>query len=389
VNILKSLFSVVIILNSSVNLFAQDSPFPFKVDSIYNFKEPKTLGLSYANGLETFIIFSPQNNDNRYNHGVVLFPFKDMLYAQWQSSSKDEDGDDTQVFYSRSPDGKNWEKPMALTDEWPDGIKTSGGWYSDGETLVAYISVWPEKITEFKEGYTEYITSKDGIEWDTPKPVTNISGKPVMGIIEQDVHSLPGGPLITAFHMQPGLIATPYYTRDSLGVSGWKAGEMINMPTEKGMSRGIEPAWFYRKDGAVVMVFRDQQSTFKKLASVSYDKGRTWTTPVLVDAPDSRAKQSAGNLPDGTAFMVNNPSGNKDRFPLAITLSKDGFRFDKAYLIRSGGKDLQPMRFEGKYKRPGFSYPKSVIWGEYLYISYATNKEDVELSRIPIDSLSY
>ncbi|MFH0989399.1 MAG: exo-alpha-sialidase [bacterium] len=108
-----------------------------------------------------------------------------------------------------------------------------------------------------------------------------------------------------------------------------------------------------------------------------------------MNSQDSRSKQSAGNLPDGTAFMVNNPSGNQDRIPLAITLSKDGFLFDKAYLVRSGGEDLQHLRYKGKYKRAGYSYPKSVLWGDYLYISYATNKEDVELTRIPIDSLLY
>jgi hypothetical protein len=86
--------------------------------------------------------------------------------------------------------------------------------------------------------------------------------------------------------------------------------------------------------------------------------------------------------------MVNNPSGNKNRFPLAITLSNDGFIFERSYLLRSGEEnDLQPMQFKGKFKRVGFSYPKSVIWQNYLYVSYATNKEDVELTRIPISSL--
>lgn len=155
------------------------------------------------------------------------------------------------------------------------------------------------------------------------------------------------------------------------------------------MSREIEPSWFYRQDSAIVMIFRDQHSTFKKLASISRDQGATWTTPVLVNTPDSRAKQSAGNLPNGTAFMVNNPSGNKARIPLVITLSKDGFVFDRAFLVRSGGKDLQPQRFPGKYKRAGYSHPKSVLWGDFLYIGYATNKEDVELTRIPIDVLAY
>lgn len=255
---------------------------------------------------------------------------------------------------------------------------------------MAYICVWPKDNSKPKQGYTEFITSNDGVDWTFPKIVKNSNNKAVLGIIEQDVHKLSNGRIITAFHMQPGLIVTPFYTDNPLGVSGWTSGKMKNMPSKnKTMSREIEPSWFYRKDGAIVMIFRDQKSTFKKLASISYDNGVTWTTPVIVDTPDSRAKQSAGNLPNGNAFMVNNPSGNKTRFPLVITLSKDGFVFDKAFLIRSGGKDLQPLRYQGKYKRAGYSYPKSVIWGDYLYVSYATNKEDVEFTRIPISSLLY
>jgi len=373
----------------TVGLNGQTGDIPFIVSSLFDFNQPETSGLSFAKDLETVTIFSPGDNDNKYNHGVVLYPFKGMLYAQWQSSSIDEDGVDTQVFYSRSTNGKDWDKPMALTEKCINGIKTNGGWWSNRDTLIAYICVWPGHGNGPKEGYTEFITSTDGIIWSKPKPVKDINGQPVRGIIEQDVHTLPCGRLITVFHMQPGLHATPFYTDDPLGISGWQTGIMQNMPSaNKNMSRELEPSWFYRKDSAVVMIFRDQESSFKKLASISRDNGLTWTTPVIVDTPDSRAKQSAGNLPDGTAFMVNNPSGNKNRFPLVITLSSDGFLFDRAYLLRSGGDDLQPMRYQGKYKRAGYSYPKSVIWGDYLYVSYATNKEDVELTRIPIGNLS-
>jgi hypothetical protein len=136
-----------------------------------------------------------------------------------------------------------------------------------------------------------------------------------------------------------------------------------------------------------VMVFRDQNSTFYQLASESSDRGVTWTTPATTNMPDSRAKQSAGNLPDGSAFLVNCPSGNKDRFPLVITLSKDGEIFDTAFVLRKGGKDLQPLRYEGRYKRPGYNYPKSIVWNGCFYVSYATNKEDVEITRVPLKSL--
>jgi len=373
-----------------VSIYSQEKSVPFKVSPLFIFEQPKTLGLSFAEGLETFTIFSPNEGGYKYNNGLVLFPFKGMLYAQWQSSSENEDAADTQIFYSKSTNGKDWCKPIELTKKGTEEIKTSGGWWSDGTTLIAYIDIWPDPKLDCKQGYTHYISSTDGVNWSSEKPIVNKKEESILGIIEQDVHALPNGRIITAFHLQPGLNATPFYTDDPLGISAWNPGAIkINSTENPCSSRGIEPSWFYRNDGAIVMIFRDQKSSFKKLASLSLDNGVTWTTPEIVDTPDSRAKQSAGNLPNGIAYMVNNPSGNKDRFPLVITLSKDGFLFNKAFLIRSGGQDLQAMRFQGKYKRVGYNYPKSMIWGNYLYIGYATNKEDVEVSRIPLDSLYF
>jgi hypothetical protein len=105
-----------------------------------------------------------------------------------------------------------------------------------------------------------------------------------------------------------------------------------------------------------------------------------------VFAEEKRAKQSAGNLPDGRAFLVNTPRGDRTRIPLAVTLSADGRVFDRAFLLR-GESDLQPRRYEGLYKRPGYHYPKSLIWNHHLYVAYATNKEDVEITRVPLAAL--
>ncbi|MBR06797.1 MAG: hypothetical protein CMP48_03845 [Rickettsiales bacterium] len=368
------------------NLLAQEQP--FSVADLFDMTQPETLGLDFAPGLETAMVYSPTTGERAYNHGVVLYPFKGKLYAMWQSSLRDEDGDDTQVYYSMSEDGLYWQQPITLTQEQEDGIKTSGGWWSYGDTLVAFCNVWPDTLTP-KGGFTEFRLSVDGINWSEAELVKDSNGQPMRGIIEQDIRSLPSGMLLTAFHVQPGLHAKPHFTEDPLGISGWKKGLMENMnANDASMSRELEPSWFVRKDGAVVMVFRDQNSSFKKLAALSADDGETWTTPVVIDTPDSRSKQSAGNLTNGSAFMVYNPSGSKERFPLVVVLSDSGKVFDRAYLLRSGSKeDLQPIRFEGKYKRVGYSYPKSIIWNGYLYVGYATNKEDVQLTRIPVQSL--
>lgn len=55
------------------NLSAQQ---PFQVDSLFDKRQPETLGLAFVNSLETITIFAPDSVENRYNHGVVLFPLK-------------------------------------------------------------------------------------------------------------------------------------------------------------------------------------------------------------------------------------------------------------------------------------------------------------------------
>jgi hypothetical protein len=344
------------------------------------------LGLRPAAGTQTISIFKPGADDDKFNNGVVVIAFKGKLYAQWQSSAKDEDSPDTWVAYSVSDDGVRWRKPAVLASAGEGGrMHSSGGWWTNGDTLVAYINVWPTGFQSRAGGFTQYVTSRDGHTWSAAKYVTDQDGRSVPGVIEQDPHALPDGRLINAFHLQPGILVEPFYTDDALGISGWRRGKFQHSSHEEWMSRELEPSVFLR-GACAVMVFRDQSSSYRQLASESCDRGQTWSPAVLTDMPDSRAKQSAGNLPNGTAFLVNAPNADKLRIPLAVTLSADGRLFERSFLLR-GAADLQPLRYEGRYKRPGYNYPKSTIWNGFLYVAYATNKEDVEVTRVPLASL--
>jgi hypothetical protein len=212
-------------------------------------------------------------------------------------------------------------------------------------------------------------------------------GDTLKGIFEQDPHALPDGRIISAAHFQPGLIVSPVYTDDPSGIRGWIRADFSNLSISGNISREIEPSWFLNNEDTIVMTFRDQNSSYRRLASVSGDRGESWSTAVLTDMPDSRSKQSAGNIGDSTAFMVGNPADNKTRIPLAVTLSRDGKFFNTAYVLRQGGEDLQELIYAGQAKRAGYHYPKSMIWQDYLYVSYSTNKEDVEYTRVPLASL--
>ena len=131
---------------------AQETAVPFRVAPLFDLDKPNTLGLDEAPGAETFTLFAPETTQNTYNHGVVLFPFKDKLYAQWQSSSKDEDGPDTQVMYSSSSDGQHWDTPKPLTSIGEHGIKTSGGWYRSHISMYGrMLKKIPSKAIPFTE----------------------------------------------------------------------------------------------------------------------------------------------------------------------------------------------------------------------------------------------
>ncbi|MGL1958467.1 MAG: exo-alpha-sialidase [Colwellia sp.] len=361
---------------------------PFKISkNLYQTDVFDTLGLDYPDKLEHLSVFTAEKNVAQYNHGAVLFAFKGRLYAQWQSSIKDEDATDTRVLYSVSSEGENWSKPITLAASNADSLITNGGWWSDGKTLVSYFNVWPYQRKP-KGGYVEYKTSEDGVHWSAAKRLRLQNNQVVEGVIEQDLKFTDNKTILTALHTHPGLVAKPFYTKDPLGISGWKVADMQNLPygNKKTTSREIEPSWFMREDQQIIMVFRDQASSFKILASTSKDRGETWSVPSMTNMPDARAKLSAGNLPNGWAYIVNCPSGSKQRMPLVLTLSKNGQFFDQAFLL--GAKsEVGKVKFDGKYKRVGFSYPKSIVWKDALWVSFAKNKEDIIITKVPLTSL--
>lgn len=344
------------------------------------------LGLHAADGTETFTVFAPSEGTDKFSNGAVPIEFRHRLYVQWQSSARDEDAPDTHVVYSVSDDGETWGAPALLAPAGDGaGMRSSGGWWTDGETLVAYINVWPTGFQSHEGGYAEYRLSTDGRTWSEPQRVAGKGGAPVEGIIEQDPHAY-AGRLYTAFHLRPGLIVKPHYTDDPLGIGGWVQGAMQNLAHEGSTSRELEPSLF-RRGACLVMVFRDQASSFHELAAESCDRGETWSTPVQTTMPDARAKQSAGNLPDGTAYIVNAPHAGRERTPLAVTLSDDGRVYGRSFLLRGTG-DLPPPRDAGRYKRPGYHYPKSTVARGFLYVAYATNKEVVQVTRVPLAALA-
>ena len=82
---------------------------------------------------------------------------------------------------------------------------------------------------------------------------------------------------------------------------------------------------------------------------------------------------------------------SETRSPLVIHLSKDGETFSQSYLLRTGYTKTVDTTGGIQDRRgsagSGYCYPKAMVHGDYLYVSYSTNKEDVEYTRIPLSSI--
>lgn len=340
------------------------------------------VSISVGAQIRTTDVFIPDKDDDHYVNNAVLTHFKGRFYCMWQSSAKDEDSPDTHVMYSTSRNGRKWSRPEMLAENSDSTFASPGGWLVHGDTLTVFINV----LGDIKTGGTaHYKTSSDGRIWSDLRPVRMADGSSMNGILEQDPHILECGRIVGAAHFKPGLKARPIYTDDPTGQSGWKVG-IIEMEDRGNQSRGIEPSLYIKPDGTIVMLFRDQASSFRKIASESHDNGVTWSKPYLTELIDSRSKQCAGNLPDGTAFIVSNPAEAKDRTSLGIAFSKDGEEFGSYMMLRTAD-DLRPKEYEGKYKTQGYSYPKALIYKNMIHISYSENKEKVVMTSIDIDKI--
>ena len=348
-------------------------------EGLFDLADTVALGLSGLPGAELVTVTRPEGE--RYVNNVVLTGFRGEFYCMWQESARDEDTPDSFVALSRSRDGKHWSAPEPLALPTDSTFASPGGWIQRGDSLCAVLNLIcsPERA---RGGTAWYVATENGRDWSRPAPLRMADGSPVDGILEQDPMLLPGGRTVGAAHFRPGTQVAPIYTDDPSGLRGW-----VRVPLPEGEGKPLEPSQYRTRKGGLVMFFRDQASSFRKLYSISEDKGSSWTAPALTDIPDSRSKQCAGTLPDGRTFWVGNPTGSKSRRILALAVADDGYTFDRAWVLASAD-DLPRQRFAGRYKTLGYSYPKAFVQPDgTLWISFSVNKEEAALIRIPAGTL--
>lgn len=336
------------------------------VPDLFDAAQPDTLGLAPAPNAHTVIVYHPGDADYRYNQGAVLTTFRGSLYLQWQSSGTDEGAPDTEVRYAVSDDeGETWSEPRLLAGPREGAVLSSGGWWTDGTSLVAYLNIQPDDRSP-QGDHVAYVLSDNGLDWGEPRPLLGNDIEPVRGRVEPAMGALACGRILSAVQSPPGMMLKPYFTNDPLGIGGWRAGQMVDLPAAGAAGGALTSSWYQRADESVVMMFGDPEDRSRVLASESRDLGASWGAPLATDFPDASAGHSAGSLPDGRVFFVNSPHAAGDAIPLVVSLSDDGRRFDRAYRVRQDGGS-----------------PSSLVHGGDIYVAYTTREGAVAVTRIP------
>jgi hypothetical protein len=378
-----------------------------KVEGIYKFitnnydpgkKRPKIC-------CEKRVIFEPYEG-GEYSHHPRIIEFKGKIYVMFSVGHINEDDVGQHVQYCITEDFNEWTAPQVLVAPWPGEkrpmVLSPGGWYTDGETLVAYFAILEYTEDWIVDGHRKpgskgrvhhgikCITSKDGLHWG--KPIDIGQG---FGCNHQPTRLKSGRLLFSGAENHA-------YTDNNDGVHDWKyvrcfpqgypgRGEADNgegvdtMSGLVGQTVGLCEGSFVQIDSGTIYMFL-RSGTDYLWASESRDDGETWSLPKPTLFTDNRTKFHLGRLPGGKYYYVGTPDPfpPRTRHVLALSLSDDGLNYTQHFI-------LADEQYKGKYvgldKNGVYGYPSTMVLNGYFYVTVSICKETIIVLRFPCDTL--
>lgn len=333
-----------------------------------------------------------------YNHQPFLAYWKGKFYLHYLTNPRSEHQAPGRTMLTTSSDGYSWSEPVVLFPEYnvPDGVTKPN--------LPGVVSKNLQAVMHQRVGF--YVskcnnrllaTGNYGIVL-APKDDPN-DGNGIGRVVREIKENGKFGNIYFIYYnhgFNESNTAYPYYKKSKDKAFVKAVDEMIADPMQR--MQWVEEAdrndsilplaspykafcGYTLPDGRKVALWKHA------VTSISNDGGNTWKYPCerAYGFVNSNAKIWGQRLSDSTYATIYNPA--EYRWPLAISLSKDGLEYTTLNLVHG---DVTPERHGGAYKNYGPQYTRGIQEGNGtppdgdLWVTYSHNKEDMWVSRIPV-----
>jgi len=353
-----------------------------------------------------------------YNHQPYLAYWNNRFYLQYLSGLVQEHEPPTRIMLQTSAEGRNWTNPVILFPEYTlpdiefDGEKIPAGTKAvmhqrmgffvapNGRLLASGFygySATPRRSPNAGNGIGRVVREihDDGsfgpvyfirynlhAGWDESNTTLPFYTESTDQGFQDACEALLADKLVNLQWWEEDRGEDGFYTIDPSAVQD---GEYFSARITTSAGAGKAFVYYRRPDGVVVGIWKNQYT------ALSADDGQTWT-PITRSTTlwTSGAKTWGERTKDGRYVIVHNQSATRrNRFPMAALVGEDGHTFDRIYNL-SG--EVPPRRYKGLWKNPGLQYFRGIYPGNgtppgnYLWMTYSVNKEDIWVSRtgVPI-----
>ena len=339
--------------------------------------------------------YATNGNGWTYKHQSMLAYWRGSFYMHYLCDPVDEHVPPSMTMIQSSKDGYTWTDPEVLFPIYriPDGFTKDGKVFAKNMDAIMhqrvgfFVSKSDRLLAIGNYGIALYPK-------DDPNDGNGI-GRVVREIYEDGTF----GPIYFIYYnhdFNEKNTDFPYYTRSKDKGFRQACEELLASPIQR--MGWVEEAdredpliplhkeykafcSYTLDDGRIVSLWKHA------LTSISSDGGNTWAEPIAraKGFVNSNAKIWGQRLSDGSFATVYNPS--EFRWPLAISLSKDGLEYTTLNLVYG---EVPPMRYAGQYKSFGPQYVRGIQEGNGipedgdLWVTFSVNKEDMWVSRIPV-----
>ncbi len=332
-----------------------------------------------------------------YNHQPMMAYWNGRFYVHYLTNPRNEHEAPGRTMLTTSADGYTWTEPTILFPEYniPDGV-----------TKPTYPNIVSKDLKAVMHQRVGFYVSKNGRLIATgnygivlaPKDDPN-DGNGIGRVVREIKKDGSFGPIYFIYYnhgFNEKNTSYPYYKKSKDKGFIKAVDEILDDPMQR--MQWVEEAdrdddilpltapykafcGYTLPDGRKVALWKHA------VTSLSADGGNTWRYPCN-RAPgfvNSNAKIWGQRLLDGNYATVYNPA--EYRWPLAISLSKDGLEYNTLSLVHG---DVTPERHGGLYKSYGPQYVRGIQEGNgipddgNLWVTYSHNKEDIWVSRIPV-----